>query len=643
MTRTSTADAGLTEGEVKLSEAEIKEFAAFKREKARREKERESALKADESEFAAYREWKAAKEREAAEKAAVADFPQQAAPPRPEFPFSKVFGMDPHTVTPESYKVTHQGVFVRQMVGPVGRWAQIAYAPLVITTAYTDPDGKQSVELAWTDRGQVVRRIASRDAIVRGRELIKMLGADGLPVLDGDAREIERWLALFEKTNEETVPTGYVARYLGWQPDGTFVSGPGYDVRVEVAYEEQKGAVASHRAAGTLERWRAGVARLEQHQVPRVVLAAALGAPLLRPLKIPSFTVDISSRSTRGKTTCLQCGLSVWADPSEDARALASWRTTLIGAEKHLNLVRGLVTALDETMTATSPEIVNDLLYDLPKNEGKLRGGGWPSGLQWQTILLSTGERPALSYTTHQGAAARVLSLTTPPFGDGGGPVAVAIRDCILDNHGVAGPRFVQRLVDQIQTREGLASLRTDHEELRTQLLGTTDMTGRRAPKVALVALAERLAHRWGILPYEPLPLEVWQGMFTDVQDEADNRPEMAMDVLRAYVAAHAAHLYQQGKSARDDQPHSGWLGITPAPGGPSWVAIAPEKVRQILSGADYELDAVLQGWIEAGYLELSPSQRPRHLIKKKLLGTQAKYLVFTPAGIDYSPHTLSD
>ncbi|MCU1616343.1 MAG: hypothetical protein JWO98_3883 [Frankiales bacterium] len=613
-----------------------KVFEAFQKQqkaKAREAKAREAMEAMTEEERAEYAKWAASEEEKA-----TAEIPAQQTPPAPPaiFPFDDVFGMDPKTATPEPYKVNRRGVHVLLAFGTSSRWVQIAYAPLVITKAFTDAEGKQSVELAWTDRGKVVRRIVSREAIVRGRELIKTLGGDGLPVLDSDSREIERWLAVFEATNEPTIPTGYVARYLGWQPDGTFVSGPDGDTRVEVTYEEQKGAAAAHRRAGTLDKWRAGIGQLEGYPVPRVVLAASFAAPLLKPLSIPSFTVDISSRSTRGKTTCLQCGLSVWADPSEDARALASWRTTLIGAEKHLNLVRGLVTTLDETMTAESPEIVNNLIYDLPKNEGKLRGGGWPSGLQWQTVLLSTGERPALSYSTHQGAAARVLSLTTSPFGDGGGPVAVALRDCILDNHGQAGPEFARRLIEEISTQKGRDALRAEHEKLREQLLGTSDMTGRRAPKVAVIALAERLAHRWGILPYEPLPVERWQRMFADVQEESDDRPEMAMDVLRAHVASNAAHIFRRGESKRDDQPHSGWLGLVPAPGGPSWVAIPPEKARKILADAGYSLDAVLQGWIDAGYLEVSDTQRPKHLIQKKILSAQAKYLVFTPKGLDY-------
>jgi hypothetical protein len=66
-----------------------------------------------------------------------------------------------------------------------------------------------------------------------------------------------------------------------------------------------------------------------------------------------------------------------------------------------------------------------------------------------------------------------------------------------------------------------------------------------------------------------------------------------------------------------------------------------PEKARKILADAGYSLDAVLQGWIDAGYLEQSGTQRPKHLIQKKIPGAQAKYLVvFTSKGLDYTPYT---
>ena len=156
---------------------------------------------------------------------------------------------------------------------------------------------------------------------------------------------------------------------------------------------------------------------LTGHPRAQIGIYASLAAPLLRILGLPSFTVDWSGRSTTGKTITVVVGLSAWADPSETAGAFATWKTSVIATEKRLNLVRGLPVVLDESQLAFPPELVGDVLYQVGENVGKGREGGWASMLAWETIVLSTGERPALSFTARQGASARVLSVEGYPFG----------------------------------------------------------------------------------------------------------------------------------------------------------------------------------------------------------------------------------
>ncbi|WP_043197926.1 DUF927 domain-containing protein, partial [Streptomyces sp. NRRL WC-3725] len=139
---------------------------------------------------------------------------------------------------------------------------------------------------------------------------------------------LERWLAEFEAANIHALPREMLARNLGWQPDGTFVSSPDTGIKLEVRYDEQRVPAQAFHTSGTLDEWRTAVGLLEHHRVPRVVIAASLAAPLLGLLGLDSFTVDVSSRSTKGKTTALQCGCSVWADPSENASAISNWRGT---------------------------------------------------------------------------------------------------------------------------------------------------------------------------------------------------------------------------------------------------------------------------------------------------------------------------
>lgn len=561
---------------------------------------------------------------------------ESAPPPAVGFDFT-VFGLPDGVRTPDNYRIYRGGVAIKRAAKDEGKdtWIRFAFAPLVVTAAFEDPAGEQCVELAWTDRGKVVRRIVSREVAKRGRELVKVLGSAGLPVVEGDARVAERWLAEFESANLDLIPYEPLARYLGWQPDGSFLASADGGAKLDVVYDEQRAPARAHTTHGTLDAWRTVIQGLEAYPVPRVALAAALGATLLRPLGVNSFTFDISSRSTKGKTTALQTALSVWANPSEQSDAMSNWRTTLYAIEKRLNLVRGMLVVLDETMAVSDETLIDQVLYQLPMNHGKARSGGaFGNMLPWETILMCSGERPALSFTTSQGAAARILGTTLAPFGNGGGETAVKTRDGVLANYGWAGPAFAEMLRAGLARDGGLERLKARHAELKDAFKGDSDMTGRRAPMVALLALAEELACKARILPYAALPADTWRRLFS-ANNPTDNRPEMAMDVVRGYVAGHSAELWVTGKStAQDKPPYAGWLGIASPEGTALRVAILPERLRRILSDAGYSLDSVVDSWIEANYLETKANQRPAHLINRRIGGGQAKVFCFTTAAV---------
>ncbi|MFE1543640.1 DUF927 domain-containing protein [Streptomyces microflavus] len=553
--------------------------------------------------------------------------------------YDTTFGLPGSVRTPYDYRVTGRGV---EVLSPSGEsWNRVTFAPLVVTATFEDPEGDQYVELSWVDKSlgkpRRISRIVSRETAKRGRKLIETLGAAGLPAVEGDARAVEKWLAEFEAENVHRIPSEQLARWLGWQDDGTFVSSPEEGIKVDTPFEEQRGPARAHAPKGTLDGWKDTVRALAPFPVPRVAIAAALAAPLLRPLGLNSFTLDISSRSTKGKTTALQVALSVWADPSEHASAMSNWRTTLYAIEKRLNLVRGMLTVFDETMAVTDDSLIDEVLYQLPMNHGKARSGGaFGNMLPWETILLSSGERPALSFTTSQGAAARILGTTIAPFGDNGGPAAAAAREGVLAHHGLAGPEFVRYILSGLAQAKGPDTLKERHRELTAEFRGAGDMTNRRAPMVAALVLAETLACRTGLLPYEPLAHDVWRGLFT-AHNPTDNRPEMAMDVLREYVAGHAHELYSASRAVMGDRPpYSGWLGALSTKDGSQEVAILPERARKVLAESGYVLDAVVGSWIESGYLKTLPSQRPPHLVPRRFDGVRARCLAFTAPGIGF-------
>jgi hypothetical protein len=129
------------------------------------------------------------------------------------------------------------------------------------------------------------------------------------------------------------------------------------------------------------------------------------------------------------------------------------------------------------------------------------------------------------------------------------------------ENYGHAGPAFVARLRELLAARSGRADLIRRHRDLTDKLRGTTDLSGRRAPLVATVALTAELTSKWGITPGLTMPKpEVWLSLFA-AEDATDNRPEMALDAAMEWIASNNFALWYPNCIRRE--PNGGWIGRT--------------------------------------------------------------------------------
>ena len=509
------------------------------------------------------------------------------------------------------------------------------YGPLCIARMSASDAGEQWFDLQWLDGHRVVTRRVDGAVLRSGKALVRELGALGIPVIEADAKSVERYLAAYLVANHQALEETrmVIARHLGWQSDGTFVTADGTPHPVEPSEPEQRPALAAHRPHGSLEQWQSAVARIEQYPVVRIVLAAAFAAPLLALLRVDSFTVDVSGRSSRGKSTAAGLGLSVWADPSGQGDGMGTWKSSMIMIEKRLNLVRGLPVVLDETRVVKSPDIVDQVLYQVPMNRGTARGGGWASMLPWHTILISTGEQPALSFTSHEGAAARILSLRRAPFGLDGqrsGQDARAVTELANTNYGLAGPAFITRLQQQLAEPDGTEQLRKRHQQLleKHAEAARNDVARRRAPLSAALHLAAQLAHEWQIVPIPAPELQVWTDHLAD-ETTREDRGQMALDVVRGLIAAQGHRILPLNKEGATvfETPSAGWIGAHILHEGEPAVAILPEAMAAALNKATppIVLDAVREAWTERGTI-LTDGKR---LLKARIDGARPRCYVF--------------
>lgn len=518
---------------------------------------------------------------------------------------------------------------------------RVTYGPLCVARMCSSAEGEQWFDLEWRDGARTVTRRVDGATLRSGRALVRELGIAGIPVIEADAKHVERYLAAYLTANrdilQETRMT--IARHLGWQEDGTtFVTGDGHPWPVEPGQPEQRPALAAHHPCGTLASWQEAIARLEHYPVVRITLAAAFAPALLRILGERSFTLDVSGRSTRGKSTAAAVALSAWADPSGHGEGMATWKASQIMIEKRLNLVRGLPVVLDETRVVKSPEIVDQILYQVSMNHGAARGGGWASMLPWHTIVISTGEQPALSFTSHEGAAARVLSLRRPPFGTDGQRSAAdarAVTDAIAEHYGTAGPAFAQRLCTLLAENDGAQRLRKRHAELVDEhaAAARTDIARRRAPLVAALHLAAQLAFEWEIVPLPAPDTAVWSEHFGE-ESAREDRGEMALDVVRALIAAQGHRLCPLNAHLVElDPPAAGWIGAHTVKDGVPAIGILPRALADELGRATppIAIDAVKEAWTERGSILLDG----KRLARISIGGTQTRAYLFPQHVLD--------
>ena len=134
-----------------------------------------------------------------------------------------------------------------------------------------------------------------------------------------------------------------------------------------------------------------------------------------------NFIVDWCSPTSTGKTTVLRLGGSCWGIPDErsPSSVLLTWDSTRVFINRASSLLHSLPLILDDTKRCKYPNDISKTLYDVAS--GRDRGRGSTKGLRrsgsWHTVLLSSGEAPATSFTQDGGTRARVLTLWGPPFG----------------------------------------------------------------------------------------------------------------------------------------------------------------------------------------------------------------------------------
>lgn len=538
---------------------------------------------------------------------------------RPTF---DVPGIPPGTQLPPGYMITSEGLIrhgkdkeqdvlliSRTVILPIGLYRDMSSGSYHVVVAWETGDGE-----TWA------QRVVSRGVVSEARRIVQ-LAEFGAPVDSVNASEVVRWISAVQQYCD--LPTTVASSVLGWQDDGrmgflwgsTCIGGTVHLLADDGTEQLADGFVR----AGSFNGWKRAWDAIEPHAPVGLAVYAAI-APVLVGLirEAPTFTVDWSGRQQGGKTTLLQLAASVWGDPNS---LISQWRGSQAGIERLLEFHRHLPTILDDTKHANPTTIVTETIYQVTGKRGKIRAkvDGMRRTAGLRTVLLSTGERAASTFTQDAGARSRCLSVEGMPFGgiEGAQQTSERVQVAVLDNHGHLGPMVVEYLIAR---RNLWPDLNERWAKLREAMAEKGDgVDGRGSAYLATLMLSGLVIEEAAGLPLR-LSIMCEAERWAAAAAKSADRPLEALHWVWSWLSQHASSVART-VDIYDGQLFVGSELVEPKSGNliAAWPRGEPPAViwsalRRDMARDGYAIEDVEGEWVRRGWLEPEPADpKKRH------------------------------
>lgn len=228
-----------------------------------------------------------------------------------------------------------------------------------------------------------------------GSDLRKALAYQGVIIApDGRARNLLQSYLMSYPTDTRALCVDRV----GWH-DNVFVLPDKQIGQHEnddlIVYQTTQGIDSNYQSKGTLKQWQDSVSiPLSTHSKLVVALSSAFAGQLLTLLEQQNGAgVHFKGQSSKGKTTALYVGCSVWGKPSQYCK---TWKSTGNALEHTAYVHNDGFLALDEIGEVANPKELGNIAYMLANGKGKARLTkqitAKPS-YTWKLFFLSTGEK----------------------------------------------------------------------------------------------------------------------------------------------------------------------------------------------------------------------------------------------------------
>ena len=518
-------------------------------------------------------------------------------------------------VSPEKYSVFLDGVYVES-----GKSVkQITTAPIFICARGTDMStGRALRQVIWYSRGTGWHaKFFPREKLLSAAG-IRILVSYDVSVTPESTRELIRYLFDFEQANAASLLTMSLSTRMGWLPDGSFLlpdvhlTPPDSKLSLYLAPTPTfESMLPAWNPAGSWADWVASVRTVLDYPHMMLALYASAAAPLLRILNTPGFVVDFNGETTGGKTTALRLAASVWgASSDEHPSTMFSWDITKNWSERLCYFLHSLPVVLDDTKQARHRHRVSQVVYSFCQGKGAVTSKR-NANLSWRTILISSGEAPAISYSKHAGILARVLSVPGKPLGSDiqrGARLSEDMQRALRDNHGHLGRRIIEYLVSNQNNRIGFQQLfrqlSADYAEVAGSPIGR-----RHARNLACLEVAASIVHQLGVPKPTVDPFSILLESIKEVEEDADH-PLSAFAYICEWSVMNSSNFW--GRHDDHTPPRAGWAGSWKASDDWSYIGFVRERLDQLLRSAGYYPQDILPVWKDRGWFDDKPRRRVR-------------------------------
>ena len=533
---------------------------------------------------------------------------------------------------PRGYDIDLTGVYrlSATMDGSINR-TRIAPAPIFIGGRTVDVySGEAKRQVIWRGPSGWCSRVIERRTILDASKIVALTNLEA-PINSNTAGQMVSYLSDFEAENSHRFPVVRSAARMGWQPDGGFLLP---DVFYAVNDEASSNFAltppsgletlsSGWTTAGSWEEWISAMELVSSFPYMYIAMYAGAAAPLLSILKIPGFVVDFSGETSGGKTTALRFSASVWGRPAESyPTAMYSWDATKVWIERTSGFLSNLPLILDETKRARHPRIVRDVIYDFCQGQGRGRGSveGTRHTESWRSILISSGEGAATSFSQDAGTRARVLSLKGKPLGSDvtiGSRVSEEAQIILASNYGHLGRRIAQYLV---ANRERHNDIRLIFQRAREKYAGIarTAVARRHAGHLAVLEVTAAIVHLLGV----PQPDSDPFGYLIESQEMAGldaDRPLAALQDLLSWCATHQQRFWGRAETDFHGHPKSparGWAGSWGSGDDWDYIAISVITFKEVVREIGHDPDEIIQRWTARGWLNTGNGRHRSRVVR---------------------------